>query len=74
MRRIVKGPKIMPESKDPKDNPLNNVLENPKVIGAMIVITLIGVGLRMIDGWYAMVLIAIGVYGIFRALKKRKED
>jgi hypothetical protein len=74
MRRIVKGPTNMPDSKDPKDNPLNNFLENPITIGAMILIALIGAGTGMLDSWYALVLVGIGIFGIFRAIKKRNED
>ncbi len=64
----------MSENKDPRDNPVNNFIENPVTIGAMILIAIIGVAMDMLDGWYALVLIAIGGYGIFKKLKKPTGD
>ncbi len=64
----------MSENKDTKDNPINNFIENPITIGAMIIIAIIGVATGMLDGWYAVVLIAIGGYGIFKKIKKPTGD
>ena len=54
------------------ENPVNKLLEKPAVIGGLMVVTVIGVAMGWLDGLFGVILLAIGVFGIYRALNKAK--
>ena len=60
-----------PDNK-PKPSAAQEFLERPAVIGVMILIAIAGAVFGYLDGWYALVLIGIGLFGIYRSLQKRK--
>ncbi len=59
---------------DPKlpDNGIAKLLENPVTIGFLMVLVVLGVAMGWLDGVYAIFLLGVGAFGIFRALQKKK--
>jgi hypothetical protein len=58
--------------KDPLNNPLNRLLDNPVTYGIGSILVVIMVANGMLDGWYAVILLAVAAFGTYRWWQKRK--
>jgi hypothetical protein len=48
--------------------------DHPAVIGVLMLLVVISVAMGWMDGWFAIVLLAVGTYSIVRTMQKNKTD
>jgi membrane-bound ClpP family serine protease len=64
----------MTDKKDPYDNPLNNFFNNPLVVALLMCVAILAVALGMMDGMYAIIILGLGAFMIYRSTQKRKNN